>query len=337
VASTSPATDASLQGIIYGNHDFTGWEEPASIDWKNLYFNQSEKVNFTTSFKYNTYNENGKKLAAGQYGKAEQRDELFELYRNVVVRLTGNYGVNLMDGLDYIWFRNRKGKFYSTASGFDRVVESINVNGDKPSVFYTHFTFTHWPTTTDENCVNRKMDKGWFRAHQNIDGITDGAICGFKKYTELVDKLKTLGVYDNTMIVLLSDHGKPVQYYDMPPYNLKINNGPDMGFDRYQPFLMIKPMGRTADALTMSDKYVLLDDLAQTNCNVFKTAGFCEQTPGLNILDDTDVAPDEFFIHVVKDETSKWMVVDHKAVKLSRHIPLADAMMASPEIELTER
>ncbi|NNC36689.1 MAG: sulfatase-like hydrolase/transferase [Hyphomonadaceae bacterium] len=336
-ASTSPATDASLLGIVYGNHDFTKWEEPAPIDWQTLYFNRDDKVNFTTSFKYNIYNKSGTRLAAGQYGKAEQRDELFELYRNVVVRITSNYGVNLMDGIDYIVFPNRQGKFQTTVSGFDRVLESLEVTSDKPSVFYTHFTFSHWPTVIDENCENRKMDKGWFREHQNIDGIHDGAVCGLNKYTEFIAKLKSLGVYDNTTIILLSDHGKPVQYYDTPPHNYKINNGPDMGFDRYQPFLMIKPAGRTADALEISDKHVLLDDLAQTTCNVFEPAGFCEQTPGLNILDDADIAPESFYIHVVKDETSNWMVVDHKAVKLPRGVPLVEAMQASPEIDLTER
>jgi len=296
-----------------------------------------DKVNFTTSYKYNIYNKSGPKLAAGQYGKAEQRDELYEMYRNVVVRLTSNYGVNLMDGIDYLAFPDRKGKFHSTVEGYDRVIDSMVVDSDKPSVFYTHFTFSHWPTTTDENCVYRKMDKGWFSTHQNKSGIRKGAICGMKKYTELIDKLKSLGVYDKTTIVLLSDHGKPVQYYDAPPHNLQINGYGDLGFDRYQPFLMIKPAGQSNDAIVMSEKFALLDDLAQTTCNLFEATSFCERTPGLDLLDDSDISPENFYIHVAKDDSSDWMVVTHKAVKLDRNIPLVDAMRASDEIVLTER
>ena len=97
----------------------------------------------------------------------------------------------------------------------------------------------------DENCVFRISDKEWMGANQNEQGIIAGAKCGLDKYVELIDKLKDLGVYENTTIIFLSDHGKPVAYYpnSPPPHNLKINEHPEYGFDRYQPFLMIKPAG----------------------------------------------------------------------------------------------
>lgn len=336
VTSSSPGTEASMLGIVYGNHDFTTWKDASTGDMDSLYFNQDDKVNVTTSFKYNVFNKNGTKLAAGQYGIPEQRDQLIDLYRNVAVRLTTAHGVNLIDGIDFQYFPNRKGKFYSTVEGFDKIIGSLGTGSDKPSVFYTHFTFSHRPPSVDENCRYRRMDFEWMMSHQNLDGLRKGTICSLKKYTEFIAKLKQLGIYDQTMIVLLSDHGKTVMFYDTPPHNLRINNGPELGFDRYQPFLMIKPFAQKNDALEISDRPVLLDDLAQTNCYVFEGSDVCENMPGMNILDPTDIPPESFYIHVVKDETSNWMVVDHKAVKLPRDVPLLDAMKASPDIQLSE-
>jgi len=335
VAASAPSTFTSLRGIVYGNYDFSQWKEPAPVDYKNLYFNRNENVNFITSFKYNIYNKSGVKLAAGQYGKAEQRDQLVDLYTNVAARITSSYGVNLIMGLDNLLFAKRKGRFHYTVEGYDKVVDSFVAESEKPSVVYTHFAFTHLPFSLDENCVYRKMDRAWYYSHQNVDGIRAGGICGLKKYTELIDKLKRLGIYDQTMIVFLSDHGTAVSYHDKPPHNLKINNGPSNGFDRYQPFMMIKPIDQTNEVLQYSDKYIILDDLAQTNCNVFETTEFCEQRPGLNILDDADIAPDNFFIHIGKDKDSDWKD-EHVAIPVSRKMNLLDALQESDQVTLSE-
>ncbi|NNC38053.1 MAG: hypothetical protein EX271_08500 [Acidimicrobiales bacterium] len=336
VASTSPATDASLMGIMYGNHDFTRWTEPFPIDWRSLYFNNAEKYNLYTGQKFNTYNEKGTKLSAGRYGVAEQRNELFEMYRNVAVRIFAKPGVNALEVIDERYFPNRGGKFYSTVKGFDTVVNSLQTGSDKPTILFSHFTFTHWPVSMGEDCILRKMDKRWMAENSNKAGVIKGVKCGLDKYSELIDTLKSIGVYDNTDIVFFSDHGKPVLYYNEPPHNFRINGNRDFGFDRYQPFLMIKPAGNRTKELAYSDRIVILDDLAQTLCYIMEPSDKCESTPGVNILDSDDSAPDRFFIHVVKDVTSRWFLQEHKAVSLSREVPLEAAMQASPEIVLRE-
>jgi len=337
VASTSPATEASLMGVIYGNHNFLEWKEPFPIDWRDLYFNDADKFNLYTGHKYNIYNNTGTKLSAGRYGVAEQRNELFDLYRNVAVRIFFKPGVNSIDVVDERWFPNRKGKFYSTVKGYDTVVSSLTMGSDRPTVLFSHFTFTHWPVSMDENCNLRKMDKEWMALNNNQDGVVAGAKCGLDKYVELLNKLKSLDAYENTTIILFSDHGKPVLYYDEPPHNLEINGNRDFGFDRYQPFMMIKPANTQNDTIIYSDKIVLLDDLAQTTCYLMQPSDTCDTMPGLNILDETDIAPEEFYIHVVKDITSRWFLQDHKAVRLSRQVPLEAAMRESDGTVLTEQ
>lgn len=337
VTATSPATVASLMGITYGNHNFKKWAEPYPIKWRELYFNNAEEFNLYTLDKFNTYNETGTKLSAGRYGVAEQRNELFELFRNVAVRLFSRPGVNLMVNVDEGFFPNRKGKFYWTTEGFDTIVESLSVGSDRPTILFSHFAFTHWPTSIDENCDNRKSDAKWMAENSNKEGIEKGTICAVDKYIKLLDKLKALGVYDNTTIVFFSDHGKPVLYYDEPPHNLEINDNRDFGFDRYRPFLMIKPAQSQQTEMAIDDKILILDDLAQTNCYLMQPSPNCEQMPGVNILDENDISPNDFYIHVVQDAESGWFLEDHKAVQLSRKIPLEDAMRESGEIQLKEK
>jgi len=336
VSSTSPATDASLMGVMYGNHDFTKWSDPPPIDWRELFFNNADKYNFVTGFKFNRYNNAGTKLSAGRYGVAEQRNELFEMYRNVAVRLFSKFGINSLDVMDEKYFPDRGGKFYATVKGFDSVVASLRADSDRPTVMYMHFSFTHWPTSMDENCVHRKTDKEWMANNQNKDGIVAGAKCAIDKYTGLLAKLKSLDVYQNSTVVLYSDHGKPALYYPESPSNLKINDNRAFGFDRYQPFLMIKPASVEKEVIEYSDRIIILDDLAQTTCYLMNSSRDCETMPGVNILDDNDTPPDSFFIHVAKNIDSRWFLLDHKAVQLSRKVPLEEAMRISDEIELTE-
>ena len=334
--ATSPATEASLMGVIYGNHDFTAWEEPYPINWKDLPFNDPDNFNFYTLDKFNIYNDVGTKLSAGRYGAIQQRNELFEMYKFVVVRLFSTPGINVMVYLD-VMFADRGGKFYWTTDGYDTITDSLSTGSERPTVLFSHFAFTHWPASIDANCVSHKTDNEWLFEHTNKRGVIEGAQCVVLKYRELLDKLKALGAYDNTTIVFYSDHGKPVLYYDEPPHNLRINWHLDYGFDRYQPFIMIKPAGAQQSDMVIDDKNVILDDLAQTICYQLQPSNACEDLPGINILDDQDKAPENFYIHVVKDRESRWFVQDQKAVSLPRDKPLLEAMQESDEIILTEQ
>jgi hypothetical protein len=336
VAATSPATEASLMGIIYGNHDFTKWADPFPIDRRSLYFNDADKFNLYTLSKYNVFNDQGTKLSAGRYGIAEQRDELFELYRNVTLRLFSKNGLKIVDGVDVAKFPDRGGQFFWTVKGYDTIVDSLTLGSDRPAILFAHFTFTHWPTSMDQDCVYQRLDKDWMRDHSNKNGVVEGAKCALDKYKELIGKLKSLGTYDSTTIVLYSDHGKPVVYYNEPPYNYQINGNLDYGFDRYKPFLMIKPAHAQKEEMAYADRIVLLDDLAQTTCYIMDGSDACENAPGVNILDESDITPDDFFIHVVKDVNSRWSLEGHIGVQISRKIPLEAAMRESGEINLTE-
>jgi hypothetical protein len=73
----------------------------------------------------------------------------------------------------------------------------------KPAPRYTlfHSFVTHGPVRMDKNCTVLNVTEA---------ALYDRAMyarCGLSQFTRLLKKLKSLGVYDNTMIILSADHG----------------------------------------------------------------------------------------------------------------------------------
>ena len=77
----------------------------------------------------------------------------------------------------------------------------MRIASDRPLYKYIHVGVPHWPMTLDAECryvgikpVRRETYAGQSR-------------CAIKRVGELLDRLRALGVYDSSMIVISSDHG----------------------------------------------------------------------------------------------------------------------------------
>jgi hypothetical protein len=85
---------------------------------------------------------------------------------------------------------------------FERFINDLTVIKE-PSPRYTlfHSFVTHGPVRMDKDCnvLSKNEALVYNRAVY--------AQCGLSQFTRLLEKLKTLGVYDNTMIILSADHG----------------------------------------------------------------------------------------------------------------------------------
>jgi hypothetical protein len=333
-SSSSPTTHGSVRGIMQGNHDFSHWTEKRSVDWRELYFNNNDKYDLYTNSAYNKYNLKGSEIAAAQYGNAFQVQQIFELYRSVAVRIATKHGVRALKSIETLVFENSPWKFSPSIDHFDDIVEVLSPGNDRASVIFMHFEFTHFPIRIDEYCVDHTQSMAWLKTRQNQDGLTNASVCAMKKYAELVDKLKALDSYDSSLIVFMSDHGTLPVYYDSEPHNLTINDHQLLGFDRYQPFLMVKDIGASNESIQFSQRLVLLDDLALTTSLAVDDGPACESTPGVDILNPDATLPENFFIHVVRDGASSSQIGTHKAVRLSRKIPLIEAMHQTDEIIL---
>ncbi len=200
---------------------------------------------------------------------------------------------------------------------FDRYVRNLEVGGVQPSAHFLHFTHTHFPLQFDEACEYRAHEPEWFAENQNVDGFDAITKCALAEMAEFLDKLKALGVYDEAVIVLKSDHGKPNGY--QAPGTLEatpIWDHPMWGVGRYSPFLAIKPRHSVTTGLTRNAEPVLLDDLARTLCLASMTPYDCTQYPGFDLLDPALNIPGDALVtvFVIKSAESN--------EKLDTHVPI---------------
>jgi hypothetical protein len=156
-------------------------------------------------------------------------------------------------------------------------------------------------------------------------------------------RLREMNIYDNSLVVLKSDHGEPAFYFSEYPYNLTINGHPVWGYNRYIPLLMIKPRVRTAEKLDyVSGPFLTsLADLAKTLCAQTESKStHCNQFHGIDLLGDVQLAvgdSEHLYLDVVRDPTSSIRYDDHITVQINRRTEsLVDVLRNFDGVELTD-
>jgi arylsulfatase A-like enzyme len=91
------------------------------------------------------------------------------------------------------------------ADAFQASVRNAHLTSDRPVVQYRHYFATHQPILYDKDC--RVTDELNVQSNQSLAGAEGEVTCVLTRFGEFVDKLKQLGVYDRTMLFLVSDHG----------------------------------------------------------------------------------------------------------------------------------
>ena len=166
-------------------------------------------------------------------------------------------------GNDYLLDRLR-----ANIAFFDEVTNLAHVDGAQPRYKLLHFVTTHNPAAVDADCtVLRKPNPGLYRyAALQTE-------CGLSQLIAFLDKLRAIGAYDNSTIIIHADHGKRVAID--APYHLANHFGRSYPDGLAQviasglPTLMIKPAGASGD-MTISDAPVWYKDIPAT---VRKEAG----------------------------------------------------------------
>ena len=77
----------------------------------------------------------------------------------------------------------------------------VRVAHERPTYKYLHIGVPHWPVSLDANC-NYTGARPLRRSN-----YTDQARCGIRRVGEFLDKLRQLGLYDSSLIIISSDHG----------------------------------------------------------------------------------------------------------------------------------
>lgn len=97
--------------------------------------------------------------------------------------------------------------------------------------------------------IDLKVDSTFRMSHYHIN------ISSLLRLGEWFDYLKKQGVYDNTRIILVADHGRDLMQID----ELNIDNDRTKNAEFYYPLLMVKDFG--ADTYTVSNEFMTNADV----------------------------------------------------------------------------
>ena len=105
---------------------------------------------------------------------------------------------------DERWFLSQLVTTTRTYSAiFDLFLENMTTDERPGSYNYVHVAGGHSPIQFAENCAYVGTQK------ENYENIRAQVTCTLLQLERLVQKLKQLGIYDETMIIMHSDHGNP--------------------------------------------------------------------------------------------------------------------------------
>lgn len=116
------------------------------------------------------------------------------------------YGV-YNDGVWLISNYVQSGNLYSNEKPWkssivmDEIAEKLNVNDDTPRFKFLHFTIPHPKLIFNADC---QLLTSFEYSSENM---LKQSKCAIKKLLKIFKKMKSLGIYDSSLIVVMSDHG----------------------------------------------------------------------------------------------------------------------------------
>jgi len=184
---------------------------------------------------------------------------------------------------------------------FKKFVEDISVSdSSSPRYKFFHSMVTHAPSDLDADCDIVDEDQA--------SGVTKTEFvkCGLGQFSDLLEKLKELDIYDQTMIVLSSDHG---DYWidDSVDVGKFKSRGIRIGmFTRASAALAIKPFDARGP-VAMTQAPVSLRDIPQT---ILAANGLDQDTS----VDTSSATRDVFSVNPNEDREREFLfyVWEHK-------------------------
>lgn len=168
------------------------------------------------------------------------------------------------------------------------LIDNVSINRSKPVYKLIHLTTTHFPAVLNEDCEYAGKILPW--RWENID---IQAKCSFDHFVEFLNKLKLMGIYDSSLIILHADHG----YWMIPnsTNQIKLRNldkqvGSNSTLDKEYfskvvcaalPTLAVKPP-HSKGPLTISKAQTMLTDIPDTICSIL---GLDEKFNGRSVFE----------------------------------------------------
>ncbi len=286
--SHSPATYASIYQELYGGMD---WKAVASTQ-KNLEqlsdnLEGNEQIWYLdNATRYGTYSEFGSQFNDNLLIKngsflLGKRNSLLTFVAEPIISSSfckfgfcvlgkkyGNFGnyfrkILIITGNVSSRMRSSKNDF----EALEKIINGLKKGNGAFGAFFGHFEFTHSPVLQDENCefLNTSLK-------QNEQLLKKQAQCLIKLMGNIIDKLKVNDLYQKSLIVFKSDHGKPNTYFDKNSIRGKtlFNKNNPWGYDRYRPFVMYKQPNQINENLNINEALFYLSELGQIYCNIYQ-------------------------------------------------------------------
>lgn len=139
-------------------------------------------------------------------------------------------------------------QFFSDLAFLDQLAHRMSVGRNAPVYKMMHLMLSHRPTVGNEHC---KFDG--IRA-TNRENVTMQARCGLSGVFSVLRRMRELGIYDNSLIVLMADHGAWVPVESGGQVDTALGTSPT-NIAMAIPVLAIKPPGaggpmQSSDAAT---------------------------------------------------------------------------------------
>jgi hypothetical protein len=313
-ASVYPNTSYSLSSVLLGRVP-TGPEEyfDAVIPQQNiLRAGQAKGYAPGWTFAQQVCDICSPKTPAG-FERARVAEQAAQLYSLAVQQAFG-IGVRTVAFLAQPFVRQKLGPTATRASwkldadAFQVSVRNAHLTSDRPVVQYRHYFATHQPILYDKDC--RVKDQLEVRANQSLAGAEGEITCVLTRFGEFVDKLKELGVYDRTMLFLVSDHGyessinaseEPLAREFLFPGSATLGPQNIKPAGAYNPSLFFKDFGQRGPLREVGSPASLID-VSATVCAAMDGCGLPLEGHSL-----TDAIPDDrvlwFWRYFGGDET----------------------------------
>ncbi len=366
VASSSPRTSASTATSLYGNQNFKEKYRTETELWdsapENLLTNHLHRNGYSVST-YGAYNRGFEDPKSQFVGLTRGLPtDVVNLLNYSIARTLTRFAVisgRLRNGLERLCYTalassdessselvrnilsshsprwNRR--LAITVQDFYEYLKHMQVSSSKSVAHFLHFTHTHYPVEFDSHCQFLGHDGDWYKRNQDRRGVRGEVCCALRQYSEFLDRLKSLNVFDRSLIVLKSDHGKPVEYGDERSIeSFKIRGHRYWGFGCYAPFLAIKDFQADDESIRHNTDPVMLDDLARTLCVTSGSHEGCEEYGGYNLLDgNLRISQSErVTLFVVKSPRSNFFYDTHEAVTVRREKSILESLHAALSAEM---
>ena len=361
--SQSPATGASLMGEIYGVLDYKSKGRTISQAKKSIIaagLDVNLAINHIPDSYLYGYSMSGIKnmVLPSPDTNTQSASETLEFFKYPTIRIWTSrslplfwndkiqkpiYELLIPKATDLLSIKllSHKGANWDkvnipTLVNFNTFISNLQTNDKAISLRYMHLLFTHFPVDFDEKCEYRSDDKLWYDSNQNERGIEAESICAIDVFINFIKKLQQLDIYENSLVIFKSDHGKPVSYFSTAPNNFKINGNKTWGYNRYRPALMVKGIGVSSDKVTFRRELVLLNDIARTTCESLTLNIECHNIKGVNLLGQNLDNEEPYYLYVPPNKEADHNFKNHISVKIpTRKNSLLRAMELSPTIDLS--